>query len=1019
MMKTKMRNNSMIALLLPLFIVNFSLFIGCGNPLIQKIVGATKVTFESNGGSGVESQTVFKNRPVKRPSNPVKEDYVFAAWYRDNETFLYEWDFAAIPDGDMTLYAKWDILEKIPITAAAVTVTEPETDAAPSTAASGGEGKFTIGAVSWEPDDNPFLTGVEYTATVTLTAHRDYLFAADLDTATINGQPATVVNQTETTLTLVYTFPPTRTVTGMTVTAPPRKLVYTHGEALDLSGLAVQLTYDAGSPEDIALADFAGKGISTVPENGTVLSHSEHDGTDVIVSKDGFTPQNAGTLTVNAAVTKIDPTVTWPTGLTAVVGQTLADISLASYTNDPAGTFTWTTPSTSVGAAGVRSHSMKFTPTDTASYNTLTRDVTILVQEGSGEVTSPQGITFVQIPGGTFTMGSPTNEPNRSINETQHDVTLSSFRIGKYQITQKQYQAVMGSLPTNLPSSSYGVGDNYPVYYVSWYDALVFCNKLSVLEGLTPAYRIDGKTDPDEWGTVPTNNNATWNAAEIVSGSTGYRLPTEAQWEYACRAGTSGPFNFSNGSGGWGTDQITTDQANFNGTSNLYNGSPAGVYRQRTTPVGTFAANAWGLHDMHGNLFEWCWDWYGVSYYEDSTAVGPDPAGPVSGAYRVYRGGNWGNDGRNLRSAYRDYNDPGGRYGGNGFRLARPAQTAVTKTDPTVTWPTGLTALVGQTLADIQLPGNGTSVQGGVFAWTTPTASVGAAGTWTHSMTFTPTDTANYNTLTQSVTVTVSDPPTGPDIEMVWVAGGIFTMGSPDTEANRNSDETQHQVTLSGFWMGKYEVTQAQYQAVMGTNPSNFTTGADAGEIQSRRPVEMVTWCDAVEFCNKLSGLEGLDPVYTISGRSPATGYPIISATVTADWSKNGYRLPTEAQWEYACRAGTTTPWHSGTEAVLVYYAWISTNSGYKTHEVGKKLPNAWGLYDMHGNVWEWCWDRYDDYSSDDQTDPEGPSFGSLRVERGGSYSYEAEYARSAARYQGYPYNRDGGRGFRVVLPNE
>jgi len=275
-------------------------------------------------------------------------------------------------------------------------------------------------------------------------------------------------------------------------------------------------------------------------------------------------------------------------------------------------------------------------------------------------------IEMVQVAGGTFTMGSPTNEPNRYSDETQHQVTLTGFYMGKYQVTQKQYEAVMGTQP--VPSSTYGKGDNYPVYNVSWYDALVFCNRLSVMEGLTPAYSIlttggEATTNPDEWGTVPTSSDTRWNAATIVSGSTGYRLPTEAQWEYACRAGTTSPFSTG--------DNITTDQANYNGNY-PYNGNPTGVYRQSTTPVDTFPANAWGLHDMHGNLYEWCWDWYGASYYEDSAAVGPDPAGPVSGTYRVRRGGNWGSNGRNLRSAARNNNYPNNRINGVGFRLARP-----------------------------------------------------------------------------------------------------------------------------------------------------------------------------------------------------------------------------------------------------------------------------------------------------------------------------------------------------------
>jgi formylglycine-generating enzyme required for sulfatase activity len=271
-------------------------------------------------------------------------------------------------------------------------------------------------------------------------------------------------------------------------------------------------------------------------------------------------------------------------------------------------------------------------------------------------------------------------------------------------------------------------------------------------------------------------------------------------------------------------------------------------------------------------------------------------------------------------------------------------------------------------------------------------------------------------TATCTVTVIIEQ------IEMVSIPAGTFTMGSPTTEANRISNETQHSVTLSGFKMGKYQVTQEQYQAIMGTNPSNFngSTGNEpaTGETQGKRPVECVTWYDAVEFCNKLSAQESLQSVYTISGRTPASGYPITSATVTADFTKNGYRLPTEAQWEYACRAGTTTAWNTG-NTFSDNTGWYYSNSGSKTHEVGKKPANAWGLHDMHGNVVEWCWDWYGSsyYSSSPTNDPMGASSGTSRVERGGYYNIFAAELRSAYRDYDRPNFRYDFIGFRLVRP--
>jgi formylglycine-generating enzyme required for sulfatase activity len=194
----------------------------------------------------------------------------------------------------------------------------------------------------------------------------------------------------------------------------------------------------------------------------------------------------------------------------------------------------------------------------------------------------------------------------------------------------------------------------------------------------------------------------------------------------------------------------------------------------------------------------------------------------------------------------------------------------------------------------------------------------------------------------------------------------------------------RYDYNVSAFYIGKYEVTQAQYNTVMGTNPSSFTSGADTGEVQTKRPVENVTWYDAVEFCNKLSDLEGLTKVYTINNRTPSTAntYPITSATVTQNMNNNGYRLPTEIEWQYASSNGNFT------EAGRLTYAWFSSNSNSKTHEVGKKLANNWGLYDVLGNVAEWCWDWYAAYSSpSNSTDIVGPSSGTNKIKRGSNYS--------------------------------
>jgi len=247
--------------------------------------------------------------------------------------------------------------------------------------------------------------------------------------------------------------------------------------------------------------------------------------------------------------------------------------------------------------------------------------------------------------------------------------------------------------------------------------------------------------------------------------------------------------------------------------------------------------------------------------------------------------------------------------------------------------------------------------------------------------------------------------PTGKDfknatgIEMVWCPSGTFLMGSPESEPERGEGETQHQVTLTkGFWIARHEITQGQWTERMGSNPSSFK---DAGD---QAPVETVSWDEAMEFCRKLTeaertkGLLPMDHVYT---------------------------LPTEAQWEYACRAGTTTPFSfgavlDGTQANCDgNYPYGTTKKGpylEKTAPVGSYPANAWGIHDMHGNVYEWCLDWYEDYPTGSTTDPQGAKQAAYRVYRGGGWDYDAGYCRSAGRDQNGPEVRNYYLGFRPVL---
>ena len=225
---------------------------------------------------------------------------------------------------------------------------------------------------------------------------------------------------------------------------------------------------------------------------------------------------------------------------------------------------------------------------------------------------------MVQIAAGTFKMGSPKNEAERSDDETQHQVKINDFLISRYQITNALYEKFDPNHRSRR--DQYSDEDNQPAIYVNWYEAVMFCRWL------------------------------------------GCRLPTEAEWEYACRTGTTTPFNTG--------ENLTTEQANYDGNY-PYKKFPQGKYLKKTAPVGSYPPNAWGLCDMHGNVYDWCQDWYDGKYYEvcKKQGVVENPAGPETGSDRVLRGGSWFNGAQHCRSALRAHFSPAYRYYGIGFRL--------------------------------------------------------------------------------------------------------------------------------------------------------------------------------------------------------------------------------------------------------------------------------------------------------------------------------------------------------------
>ena len=457
-------------------------------------------------------------------------------------------------------------------------------------------------------------------------------------------------------------------------------------------------------------------------------------------------------------------------------------------------------------------------------------------------LTLPNGsdMEFVLIPSGSFKMGSPPGETGRNQDEQQHEVKITNpFWLGKYEVTQRQWKTVMGDNP-----SKFSGDDQRPVELVSWNDCQGFIRALNKVG--------DGR----------------------------FRLPTEAEWEYACRADSQTPFYFGNSA-----EQLG-DYAIFDNKSVI-----------TTYPVGIKQPNAWQLYDMMGNVAEWCGDWYGDYVGGGNT----NPAGRLSGSYRVIRGGGFTARDDWCRSARRStlsHMASGDDVRANyvGFRVLREesfederGRSFTPQRDPS-------------SAPLISLEGTEWEEHGATAVLTLP------SGVTVDFVRIPP----NFNASNDAATQT--PPPGGP------------------------------------FWMGKYEVTQAQWMAVAEENPSLFR-----GE---EVPVNSTTWFDCDRYCQRLNGI-GV-------GR---------------------FFLPSMQQWETAAQAGATGAYCFGSDVSLLgACAWYDDNSDGRPHAVGQKRPNAWGLHDLHGNVWEWCSGPCG-YSSSSQ---------GLRPVKGGSWQDDAKACRAS-----------------------
>ncbi len=618
-------------------------------------------------------------------------------------------------------------------------------------------------------------------------------------------------------------------------------------------------------------------------------------------------------------------------------------------------------------------------------------------------LTVPERMVLVEK--GSFTMGDTWGD-GYSNEKPTHKVTFTyDFYIGKYETTFDEYDAFCNATGKSKPKDEGWGRGKRPVINVNWWDAIAYCNWLSEKERLPKAYDSNGNL-LDKDGRITTD----------ITKVLGYRLPTEAEWEYVARGG-----NKSKGYKYSGSDNV--------GDVAWYSSNSGG----KTQEVGTKAPNELGIYDMSGNVWEWCSDWRGN--YSSSAQTNPYEN---SGSDRVFRGGSWFSNATYVRVASCANGTPTSTYNSLGFRICRTvpyeggnrpplAPYNPSPSDEAVIWPTAITLSWDSNDPDddtmtydvyLDTNVNPTKKVSSNQVENTLNRSNLSYGT-TYYWKVVAKDSKGETTegpiwsFSTHIDLTVYKPSTVVPL-VILVEKGSFTMG--DTWGGGESDEKPtHKVTFTyDFYIGKYEVTFDEYDAFCNATGRRWKPD-DQGWGRGSRPVINVSWNGAIAYCNWLSEKEKLPKAYDSNGNLLDK-----DGRVTTDPSKVlGYRLPTEAEWEYAARGGNKSKGYkySGSDNVgdVAWYIW---NSGLKTQEVGKKAPNELGLYDMSGNVYEWCSDWYNSYASSAQTNPYNSKAkygsGSGRVIRGGSWDNVASYARVASRFYKTPHSTYSYYGFRI-----
>jgi len=630
---------------------------------------------------------------------------------------------------------------------------------------------------------------------------------------------------------------------------------------------------------------------------------------------------------------------------------------------------------------------------------------------------------FVPIKVGNFWMGSPeecpgpvgypgdcTREKGRDSDEVLHKVYLTyDFQMSRYETTEIQFEKLMGWNPIDTYDSdcAYGCGDNHPVKYISWYDTLAYANQLSLDEGLTPCYVLtnvvcenDGSVGSDymncfdedsTYGGIESATVALEGGATRPQECEGYRLPTEAEWEYAIRAGSLTAFYTSEGNDGIITVPSCAD-SNMNQIGWYCGNSGYSTPEYGTKPMGGKEPNDWGLYDLSGNVWEWNWDWYQREYQDDVTT---DPVGPTTGLYRVLHGGYWNGEAENCRSANRSSgNPPGNREYYLGFRLVRTSD-----------W---------LSCYDSIQNGNETDVDcGGEIC--APCASDKACIEMI--------DCESQNCAAGfCVAPTCEDniqngDETGVDCggscnvcipEFVSIPAGSYIQGcvEDDTCYSNRTDVPRHTVNATAFEIMTNEVTNAQYIEYLNRNDNlcrSTTRCIDDNTEQylvendgvwsvrpgyEDHPVVFTTWYGAVNYCRMVGG-----------------------------------RLPSEAEWEYVARGDISTMYYCGDEKdCMDEFAWHIVNSDDQTHPIAQKKPTHHGLYDLFGNAREWTADPYHgDYIGHPGTSNVWGRDGNDRYSmiRGGSYISEGMPITLSWRENRNPWNTYKDIGFRCARDAE